>query len=94
MVLEARAVSRATPIVKSRGAPKRRVLYIYIYISLTMPMVTGRCARDAPLHTFNIGALWFVETNSTTIKHIYNESANIIEGCNVPFDTKNCWNLS
>ena len=31
--------------------------------------------------------------NSTTIKHINNESANIIEGCNVAFDINDCWNF-
>ena len=31
--------------------------------------------------------------NSTTIKRIYNSSANIIEGCNVAFDTNDCYNF-
>ena len=44
-VLEARAVSRAPAIVTSRGAPCR----------LTIPVVKGRCAREALPHAFNIG---------------------------------------
>ena len=31
--------------------------------------------------------------NSIIVKHIYNESANKIESCNVAFDTKDCWNF-
>ena len=55
---------------------------------LTIPVVKGRCARDVlSCHIFHIGVLKFVKTISTTIKHIYTESANIIEGCNVAFDT-------
>ena len=56
-------------------------------------MAKGRCARDAPPQTINIGTFKFVEKSSTTIKHIYNESANIIEGCNVAFDTNGCCNF-
>ena len=32
-------------------------------------------------------------TISTAIKHIYKESAHIIEGCNVACDTNDCWNF-
>ena len=46
----------------------------------------GRCDRDALPHTFIIGGFQSVENNSTAIKHIYNESGNIIEGCNVAYD--------
>ena len=60
---------------------------------LTIPVVKGRCAHDALHHTLHIGVFKFVETISTTIKHIYKESANIIEGCNVAFDTNDCWNF-
>ena len=58
-----------------------------------MPVGKGRCARDAPPHAFHIGVLKFVFTISTAIKHIYKESANIIEGCNVACDTNDCWNF-
>ena len=34
----------------------------------------------------------FLKMISTTIKHIYKESANIIEGCNAAFYTNDCWN--
>ena len=40
----------------------------------------GLCAHDALPHTFNGGVL--------------NESANIIEGCNVAFDISDCRNFS
>ena len=60
---------------------------------LTMPVGKGRCARDALPHAFHIGVLKFVFTISTTIKHIYKGSANIIEGCYVDCDTNDCWNF-
>ena len=47
----------------------------------------GSCARDALPHTFNIGVIKSDKTNSSTIKHIYNEFASTIEGYNVAFDT-------
>ena len=55
---------------------------------LTIPVVKGRFARGALPHAFHI-----VKTIFTKIKHIYKESANIIEGCNVAFDTNDCWNF-
>ena len=45
---------------------------------LTMPVGKGRCAHDALPHAFHIGVFKFVFTISTTIKHIYKESAHII----------------
>ena len=57
---------------------------------LTIPVVKERCARDALPHAFHIGVFKFVKTISTAITHIYKESANIIEDCNVAFDTKDC----
>ena len=60
---------------------------------LTMPVGKGRCARDALPHTFHVGVFKFVFTISTAIKHIYKESAHIIEGCNVACDTNDCWNF-
>ena len=54
---------------------------------LTMPVGKGRCARDALPHTFDMGVFRTVKKNSTTIKYISNQWANIIEGCNVAFDT-------
>ena len=60
---------------------------------LTMPVGKGRCARDALPHAFHIGVFKFVFTISTAIKHIYKESAHIIEGCNVACDTNDCWNF-
>ena len=56
-------------------------------------LVKGRCARDAPPETFDIGEFKSIKKNSTTITHIYNESANIIESCNIAFDTNDCWNI-
>ena len=60
---------------------------------LTIPVVKGRCARDALPHALHIGVFKFVKTISTAMKHIYKESANIIEDCNVAFATKDCWNF-
>ena len=71
------AVSRASPIVTSRGAPAH----------LTIPLVKRRYARDALLHTCNIGVFTSAKKHSATIKHIYDESVNTIEGCH------DCWNF-
>ena len=60
---------------------------------LTIPIVKGRCARDALPQAFHIGMFKLIKTISTAIKHIYKESANIIEGCNVAFDTNDCRNF-
>ena len=60
---------------------------------VTMPVGKGRCAGDALPHAFHIGVFKFIFTISTAIKHIYKESANIIEGCNVDCDTNDCWNF-
>ena len=86
-MLEVRAVSRATPIITSRGALDDR------NCRLTIPVVKGRCARDALPHAFHIGVFKVVKTISTTMKHIYKESSNMIEGRNVAFDTNDCWNF-
>ena len=59
----------------------------------TIPVVKGRFARDALPHAVHIGVFRYVKTISSTIKHIYKESANIIEGCNVAFDTNDYWNF-
>ena len=80
MVLEAIAISCAISIVMSRGP-------------LTIPVIKGRCTCDTLLHTFNISVFNSIKNNLTTIKHIWNESANIIEGCNVAFDTNDGWNF-
>ena len=58
-----------------------------------MPVGKGRCARDALSHAIISACLFYVFTISTAIKHIYKESANIIEGCNVACDTNDCWNF-
>ena len=63
------------------------------YCRLIMPVGKGRCARDALPHGYHTGVFKFVSTISTAIKHIYKESANIIEGCNVACDTNDCWNF-
>ena len=55
-----------------------------------MPVVKNRCNRDVLPHTFNIGVFKSIKKNPDTLQHIYNESANIIEGCNVAFDTNAC----
>ena len=70
MVLEASAVSHATPIDTSHGAPNDG------NCRLTMPVVKGRCTCDALLHTFIISIVESVENDFNTIMHI-----DIIEGC-------------
>ena len=55
---------------------------------LTIPVIKGRCARNALSHTFNIDMF---KRNSTTIKHIHSESANLIDNRDVAFDTNNSW---
>ena len=56
-------------------------------------LILKRYACDVLPLTFNISVFKSSENNSTTVKHIYNESANIIEGCQVAFDTIDCWNF-
>ena len=58
---------------------------------LTLPVVEGRCAREALSHAFNIGMFKCDKSNPTTIKHIYNESENLNESCDVAFDSINWW---
>ena len=59
----------------------------------TIPMAKGRCARDALARIFNIGEFESVEKLSTTAEHIYNESANIIEGYDFAVYPSNFWNF-
>ena len=56
-----------------------------------MPIIKGRCTHDGLPHTLDISEFKSIEKNSTRVKHIYNESANIIEGSNVASDTNDCW---
>ena len=60
---------------------------------LTIPVVEGRCAREVLPRAFNIGVFKYGKSNPNTIKHIYNESENLKEGCDVAFDSNNWWNL-
>ena len=86
-VLEARAVSRALPLL-------RHVVPLNDgNCRLTIPVVKGRRARDALPHVFHIGVFKFVKAIFTAIKHIYKEYANIIEDCYVVFDSNDCWNF-
>ena len=61
-------------------------------LSLHIPTIKGRCARDTLHHTFNTSILKWSENNSTTIKHIYNESENETDSYDIDFDSNNCWN--
>ena len=63
------------------------------------PLITGIVASQCPLarddalalpRIFYISVLKIIKNNSTTIKHIYNWFANIIEGCNNAFYTNDC----
>ena len=60
---------------------------------LTIPVVKGRCAREALPHAFNIGVFKYGKSNPTTIKHIYNESENLNGSYDDAFDSNNWWNL-
>ena len=60
---------------------------------LTIPVLKGLYARDALPRAFHIGVFKFVKTISTAIKHVYKESLNVIEDCNVAYDTNECWNF-
>ena len=55
---------------------------------LTIPVVKGCCAREALSHAFDIGVFKYGKSNPTTIKHIYNESHNLNESCDVAFVVK------
>ena len=74
MVLEARAVRLLLPLLR-HVVPLNDENW-----RLKMPVGKGRCARDALPHTFDIGVFKTIKNNSTMIKHIYNQSENIIEG--------------
>ena len=63
-VPEARAVSRATTIVTSRAALNNGDC------RLTMPVVKGRCDRDALPLSLNIDVFETAKNISTTTKHI------------------------
>ena len=87
-----------TRIWCSKGEPFRVLLILLRHVvplndgncRLTMPVVKGRCARDAQPHTFNISFFRSNKKDCAAIKHIYNESANITEGCNDAFDNSDC----
>ena len=44
-------------------------------------------------HSFNIGRFKSGKNNSTTIKHIHNEPAKLIDSYNVAFDNKDWYNF-
>ena len=46
-----------------------------------MSIVKGHCLHDALPHTFHINMFKCGKNNSTTIKHIYKESVNLIDSC-------------
>ena len=60
---------------------------------LTIPVVKGRCAREALPHAYNIGIFKYGKSYSTTIKYIYIESENLNESCDIAFDS-NYWRYS
>ena len=60
---------------------------------LTIPSIKGRCACDMLPHSFDIGRFKSGKNNSTTIKHIHNESAKLIDSYNVAFDNKDWYNF-
>ena len=58
-----------------------------------MRVVQGHCTPDTLQHTFNISMFKCSKNNATTIKYIYNESANLIGSCDVAFNTNDWLNL-
>ena len=67
---------------------------------LTTEIVALECpsSRDAALMTRYLTPVIsvknnYVKNNYNIIKHLYNEYANIIGGCNVTFDTNDCWDF-
>ena len=52
---------------------------------LTIRVVKGHSAREALLHAFTIGLFKYGKSNSTTMKHIDNESEDVNESCAVAF---------
>ena len=60
---------------------------------LTIPVVKGRCDREALPHAFDIGVFKYGRSNHTTIKQSCNESENLNGSCDVAFDSNNWWNL-
>ena len=82
MVLVGRAVTHATHIVTSRGAPYRR------NCRETMPAVVK--GRGAPDMLPTITKQWEFKcgkVNSTTVKHVYSEFADFVESYYFNFAT-------
>ena len=74
--VEARAISRATPIVTSRGALSDGKLLSHNGV------VKGRCARDAiPCQTFHIEVFKCGQDNSDTITRIGDDSVELLDSC-------------
>ena len=85
MVLEAGVVSLVAPIVTSRGnegncRPTSDAVLVARYLT---PLILA-CLNPGFKRT---------ENNSTTIQPIYNESENLIDSCDVAFDTSDWWNV-
>ena len=81
MVLEAKPVLHISPFVMSSGAP----LTTEIVISRLF-VGNERWPRHPSLHTLNNNVFKCGRNNSTTIKYIDNECANLIDIYEVAFD--------
>ena len=53
----------------------------------------GCCGRETLPQTFDIGVFKSGKTNSSAIKPIDNESTNLIDSCDIAFDTIDWWNF-
>ena len=73
--VEARAISRATPIVTSRGAPNDGRLLSHNAV------VKGRCARDAIPWTFHIEVFKCGQDHFYTITRIGDDSVELLDSC-------------
>ena len=86
MVPEAKVVSHDIPIVTSRGAPKRREFSPHNSRNL------GKlCSWRTSLNLWH-RRVYMRWNNSTTIKHVYNKSVNLIDNFDVAADTNDWWN--
>ena len=58
------------------------MIYDHCYVTwcpLTIPVVKGRCARDALPHAFHIGVFKVVRSISAAIKHIYKNLQTLLK---------------
>ena len=70
----------------------RFMCYSCSYVTRCLIIMGIVTAQYPSSHTCNIDVFKTIKRNSTTIVHIHNESANLIDNCDVAFDINNWWN--